>query len=475
MEIGFMIALAVLGVIGAYMVGAIVRLERGDQRAAKVQGLLGDGDLGGWGRRMGFEDARTRGGTWRASALGGRAEVVCEFTSFEDLTRERPARMRFVVDLGERVPEGFVMTHAWEVARGAASYSGLAMRRYIKKGLALEPFTVKGDWVEVLALTETGFFVKTLELCDELGFAWVAPRVEGGRFELIVHDASFLLEGDADARVASILVELDSFVSHLHARLSVRVSLERLAEGTEPELAARRWEAVEALAERHPEALAELAGRFVELSPTTQAGLARWGEPPGVELAPATRYRVLREVSERDGLGVMEVLEQRYRWHLLVDESVDTYVRMESARGALDAPDAPGDAAARDAALVRMFGSRVSQGRMSLGLVFADLARAGWEPAPQAARELVIEGDLPTREALLRHIERRGARASDAPALDALASEYVRGAAELLASLDLDGMQGNLSLADDDAARGALSQAAARGGLTAHDDHGTSE
>ncbi len=490
MEVGFMVALAVLGSIGLYMIGVIVKMTRDDRDQAKVQGLLADGDLKGWARRMGFEvsgvsepahgvddleamtemmrsgRARTKRRVWVASARGARVVIVCYFDSFEVLGEGGPHPMRFTGDLGARVPEGFAMRHAWEVSRGKASYGGEPMSEYVMPGLASQPFEVEGERAAVLALIEVGFFVKLLDLCDGIGFDVAAPRIEGGQLDVIVHDASFLLDEGADARVNAILDGVEAFLEGVHERLEVRASLVRLAKGHLPELAGRRWEAVEALADRYPETLEGLAQSFEELSPMTKAGLARWGAPHGVELDARTRYRALRDVREREGLGIMALLKERYRWHLLIDESIDTYIRMESARDALDASDAPAEADARDASLVRMFGSRVSKARMTLALVFDDLVKAGWEPAPQAARELVLGTELFVQEALLRHIERRGARPTDAPALDALVAHGVRGAAELLESLDLDEMQGTLSLAEGGTARGGLSQAGARGGLT---------
>ena len=91
---------------------------------------------------------------------------------------------------------------------------------------------------------------------------------------------------------------------------------------------------------------------------------------------------------------------------------------------------------------------------------------SGWVPSPEATRQFAARGDRASRGVLMGFIKARPEPAAYATALLTLREAEIPGAAELCEALDLRVTHGGLTLAEDDSARGALSQAGERGALS---------
>jgi hypothetical protein len=227
------------------------------------------------------------------------------------------------------------------------------------------------------------------------------------------------------------------------------------------------WRAARALFERHggsPEAQS-VAEDIAVLPEFTRLAAAVWGDPGMFHVE--TRYALLCRARTEEGhpelqRGAHGRLLEDLPWRALMDATMPPDVRVEAARHALGSDDAPGDHAARQAALLDLFTDDQFPDQAALYR-----ALSGWSPSTPARVRLVELAYAGLREVMIEELRARRLTPDDAPVVAALAQrgDDVDDLVDALRDAGVHAI-GQLSLAGDATTSGALTASRGAGDLT---------
>ncbi len=246
-----------------------------------------------------------------------------------------------------------------------------------------------------------------------------------------------------------------------------RLLSERAMSSTQP--LRQRWRALRTLFERAPES--KWATPFLDdgASEDPLVAAARfWTDPDAVTCDDITL--ALNTDDEEVAAMSARLFGEPLPWEVFTSPGCPSKVREELVASALDAAPTP----ERDTKLVDLLLGELGFGANRRGL-FNLLTSNGWSPSPDARATLARDGVASIRNALIRDLHAREVTADDAPMLAALLAHGHEGdVAPYVSSLKDSGRfgAGRLSLAADDATRGALTASAGAHGLSLVDEEG---
>jgi hypothetical protein len=223
------------------------------------------------------------------------------------------------------------------------------------------------------------------------------------------------------------------------------------------------YDAVRMLTQEHPNSphLARLRASFDTVDPSVRHALVIWDDDLGLDRD--ARIAHLRGLNKQMPRKASIGYARRFPWTMVADHAVTTQRRLMAAERVFDDPDAPADPAARDAHLLACFTAREFNEHARF---YAALREAGWAPTLPTRLHLVDRGHRDTVKLMIEELRAQEALSDDdVVVVEAMGDEGLRVSDLLERAQQVDRRGGQLSLADDRAASGGLTQTAPSGGL----------